>query len=171
MGLLDDAIREHLELKRLRGADPSEVARDERAALGPPDDAVADEASPIDYEEEELDPDEEPSDADGVGGADGETAPSPDAAPPRSSEETMEVDMRTIIDAEADDSDLELRGEAMSTSAVPSRATVAERAAGGAEGDSDAADAEASGKRRWRTSRPARALGLGGSPSADGSVS
>jgi len=35
MGLLDDAIREHLELKRLTGADPGDVARDERAALGP----------------------------------------------------------------------------------------------------------------------------------------
>jgi hypothetical protein len=35
MGLLDDAIREHLELKRLRGADPSEVARAQREALEP----------------------------------------------------------------------------------------------------------------------------------------
>jgi hypothetical protein len=35
MGLLDDAIREHLELKRRRGADPTEVARDERDALTP----------------------------------------------------------------------------------------------------------------------------------------
>lgn len=35
MGLLDDAIREHLELKRRHGADPSEVARQEREALGP----------------------------------------------------------------------------------------------------------------------------------------
>jgi hypothetical protein len=35
MGLLDDAIREHLELKRLRGADPGEIARLEREALGP----------------------------------------------------------------------------------------------------------------------------------------
>ena len=35
MGLLDDAIREHLELKRLRGADPSDVAREQDAALGP----------------------------------------------------------------------------------------------------------------------------------------
>ncbi len=34
MGLLDDAIREHLELKRLRGADPGRVARAERDALG-----------------------------------------------------------------------------------------------------------------------------------------
>ena len=35
MGLLDDAIREHLDLKRRRGADPSEVERAEREALGP----------------------------------------------------------------------------------------------------------------------------------------
>lgn len=35
MGLLDDAIREHLELKRRRGADPSEIAREETEALGP----------------------------------------------------------------------------------------------------------------------------------------
>ena len=35
MGLLDDAIREHLELKRRNGADAGEVARQERAALEP----------------------------------------------------------------------------------------------------------------------------------------
>jgi hypothetical protein len=35
MGLLDDAIREHLELKRRRGADPGEVAREQREALDP----------------------------------------------------------------------------------------------------------------------------------------
>jgi hypothetical protein len=35
MGLLDEAIREHLDLKRRRGADPTELERDERAALGP----------------------------------------------------------------------------------------------------------------------------------------
>jgi len=35
MGLLDDAIREHLDLKRRRGADPAEVARLEQEALGP----------------------------------------------------------------------------------------------------------------------------------------
>jgi hypothetical protein len=35
MGLLDDAIREHLDLKRRRGADPSEVERAEHEALGP----------------------------------------------------------------------------------------------------------------------------------------
>jgi hypothetical protein len=36
MGLLDDAIREHLELKRRRGADNAEVARQEQEAFGPP---------------------------------------------------------------------------------------------------------------------------------------
>src|ERR1700742_4452675 len=34
MGLLDDAIREHLELKRRRGADPGEVAHEAQEALG-----------------------------------------------------------------------------------------------------------------------------------------
>jgi hypothetical protein len=45
MGLLDDAIREHLDLKRRRGADPAEVERAQREALGPvrrgPEDADA----------------------------------------------------------------------------------------------------------------------------------
>jgi hypothetical protein len=36
MGLLDDAIREHLELKRRRGADLDEIARQEDEALGDP---------------------------------------------------------------------------------------------------------------------------------------
>ncbi len=35
MGLLDDAIREHLDLKRRHGADPVEIDRAEREALGP----------------------------------------------------------------------------------------------------------------------------------------
>ncbi len=36
MGLLDEAIREHLELKRRHGASPGEVAHLEEEALGPP---------------------------------------------------------------------------------------------------------------------------------------
>jgi hypothetical protein len=74
MGLLDDAIREHLELKRRRGADPDEVARQEGEALGDPrsgefarpaeepqeveaveEPVVADEALP-EVDEEELPP-------------------------------------------------------------------------------------------------------------------
>jgi hypothetical protein len=35
MGLLDEAIREHLDLKRNRGADPNVLAREEHEALGP----------------------------------------------------------------------------------------------------------------------------------------
>jgi hypothetical protein len=35
MGLLDDAIRDHLDLKRRRGADPADIERAEREALGP----------------------------------------------------------------------------------------------------------------------------------------
>jgi hypothetical protein len=35
MGLLDDAIREHLDLKRRSGADPAAIERAEREALGP----------------------------------------------------------------------------------------------------------------------------------------
>src|SRR5436309_12864552 len=35
MGLLDDAIREHLELKRLHGASDEEISQQEAEALGP----------------------------------------------------------------------------------------------------------------------------------------
>jgi hypothetical protein len=45
MGLLDEAIRDHLELKRRRGADPTEIARAEHEALEPvfaPEDSTAD---------------------------------------------------------------------------------------------------------------------------------
>jgi hypothetical protein len=56
MGLLDDAIREHLELKRRRGADATEVARQEHEALGPArrlreDEAVAVETPPAEAAE------------------------------------------------------------------------------------------------------------------------
>ncbi len=62
MGLLDEAIKEHLDLKRRRGADPAEVERAEREALGPvrrgpeqPEEveAGADEALAYDQEDEE----------------------------------------------------------------------------------------------------------------------
>ena len=70
MGLLDDAIREHLELKRQHGADPEEVARQEREALGPgqrnefaqPDALPADERATTVLPAEEA-PASEPEDA------------------------------------------------------------------------------------------------------------
>jgi hypothetical protein len=71
MGLLDDAIREHLELKRKHGADPEDVARQEREALGPgqrnefaqPDAAPADVATPAEEPATTIMPPDEPTDA------------------------------------------------------------------------------------------------------------
>jgi len=65
MGLLDDAIREHLELKRRHGADPSEVERQEHEALGPArrsaapatETAYAEDDLPAGVVEDEDDPD------------------------------------------------------------------------------------------------------------------
>ena len=71
MGLLDDAIKEHLELKRRHGADPTEVARLEHEALGPARrepttaEAPVDEAEPAVAEsalEEDDERDEVPAD-------------------------------------------------------------------------------------------------------------
>jgi hypothetical protein len=54
MGLLDDAIREHLELKRRRGADPTEIEELEREALGPVR-PVGEKSAPDDQEYEDAD--------------------------------------------------------------------------------------------------------------------
>ena len=55
MGLLDDAIREHLELKRAHGADPGEVARQEREAFGPGQmPALGDVAPPSDLDSDAV---------------------------------------------------------------------------------------------------------------------
>ena len=63
MGLLDDAIREHLDLKRRHGADPAEVERAEREALGPV--RRKGDVATADY----------PDDPDGAFDADGDEAP------------------------------------------------------------------------------------------------
>jgi hypothetical protein len=64
MGLLDDAIREHLELKRRRGADSDEVARQEQEALGESvqraEFADAPAAAPAEPVDEPAEPAEEP---------------------------------------------------------------------------------------------------------------
>ena len=77
MGLLDDAIRDHLELKRLRGADPGEVAREQREALEP------------DTRGESVAVEEEP-----------ETAAEEHAAEDASNvaEETAELDMSSVLE-------------------------------------------------------------------------
>jgi len=56
MGLLDEAIREHLELKRRHGADPGELARLEHEALGP---ARREAAPPTGEAEDAAGPDDE----------------------------------------------------------------------------------------------------------------
>jgi hypothetical protein len=92
MGMLDEAIREHLELRRTRGADPGEVARKEQEALGPISSAQA--ATPEGY----------PPVAGGItpaGIAPEEDLPIVSASrgsdPSRVDQETAEFDMRTVL--------------------------------------------------------------------------
>jgi hypothetical protein len=111
MGLLDDAIREHLELKRRRGADAGEVAREQRDALEPvlpgqrsgaegdsdggPQPDGADAADAVDAA---APPAEEPS---------GASSPEPSADDPAAgigastvAQETVELDMQSVLDEE-----------------------------------------------------------------------
>jgi hypothetical protein len=83
MGLLDDAIREHLELKRLRGADPGEVAREQREALDP---VPRDKHGEQGYHGERD-----------VGGA---PEPAHDGDFSHVGQETAELDMRTVLGEE-----------------------------------------------------------------------
>jgi hypothetical protein len=98
MGLLDDAIREHLELKRSRGADPEEVAAAEREALEP-----LDVGAPADA-----------GDASGPAGAEEEIAPAVHAADEQPvaelpladfssvGQETAELDMQAVLAEDAE---------------------------------------------------------------------
>jgi hypothetical protein len=112
MGMLDDAIREHLELKRRRGADPEEVAREQREALepipglAPPDGAAAEDASDLGAEEVSsaalVDPSGQPAAgqaADGGGQADSgaSTAGQAPATEVAGAGETAELDMSTVL--------------------------------------------------------------------------
>ena len=100
MGLLDDAIREHLELKRLRGADPSDVARAEQDALGPV------------HREQGSEPDKPPSGqtgdsstGDGLSSSEPEPVSEPDASVSTSahgSQETVEINMEAELASEGD---------------------------------------------------------------------
>jgi hypothetical protein len=85
MGLLDDAIREHMELKRLRGADPSEVARQEQDVLG----RVPRRGDPEEQDEDAPEPSHPARGADfaNVG------------------QETAELDMRTVLDEQHEAAD------------------------------------------------------------------
>jgi hypothetical protein len=101
MGLLEDAIREHLELKRLRGADPAEVAREQNEVLDAPASAEPEAGTPDEAAAGAYQADggaQLPEEAAGV--ADDPSAPP--AAPSAGEfagvgEETAEIDMEAVL--------------------------------------------------------------------------
>jgi hypothetical protein len=95
MGLLDDAIREHLELKRLRGADPGVVAREEQDVLGP-----ARREGDVEHDGQESAETEVPPDTGGSFYSDSESARAADHWP--SSQETIEINMEAELVAGSD---------------------------------------------------------------------
>ncbi|HXB17019.1 MAG TPA: hypothetical protein VNV44_14890 [Solirubrobacteraceae bacterium] len=104
MGLLDDAIRDHLELKRRRGADPSEIAREEREALEP---VFPDEPRPPGFEGEpqagtvldEQPPHGDPLD-ESVEAAEAAEAAEAQAVGQPLGDETVEIDMEAVLAAD-----------------------------------------------------------------------
>jgi hypothetical protein len=93
MGLLDDAIREHLELKRLGGADPGDVAREEQDALGPVR-RDGDAAQAADESRGEA-----PSDTSRSSFMDAEPGPAVGSSP---SQETVEINMEAELSGGSD---------------------------------------------------------------------
>jgi hypothetical protein len=106
MGLLDEAIREHLELKRRRGGDPSAIAREERDALAQ---GVSDPSRPADANGQPM--------AEEVGGhghgEDGRLVPGEHAGEPGGQlaeystvgQETAELDMQAVIDGQPEEAE------------------------------------------------------------------
>jgi hypothetical protein len=103
MGLLDDAIREHLELKRRRGADPGEVAREQREAL---DSVVPEEAATSEGDFDSADVAIDGSGELAFAGGDAAEDPRERAAEPQQlgsdfssvGQETAELDMQAVLD-------------------------------------------------------------------------
>jgi hypothetical protein len=96
MGLLDEAIREHLELKRRSGADPSAVARAEHEALAP---VFGDEqAGPDELARDAMTGQEDASEAHAVGSESLPQAEPFGAGASTVGEETAELDMRSLIE-------------------------------------------------------------------------
>src|ERR671917_622866 len=88
MGILDDAIREHLELKRRHGVPEDEVQRQEEEALGPARRDVA----------------QQPEDAETTAAAAGDTALfDGEHAAPEGAAETMAVEPDELVAAEGPD--------------------------------------------------------------------
>jgi hypothetical protein len=121
MGLLDDAIRDHLELKRRRGADPSEIAREEREALEP---VFPDEPRPSGFEDEPQAAgvlDGEPPHGDPLhDAAVAAEAPVDPVAAQSYGEETAEFDMQSVLEEEVPElDDAAVSGAESSVSAPP----------------------------------------------------
>src|SRR5215216_5077039 len=99
MGILDDAIREHLELKRRHGVPEEELQRQEEEALGPARRDVAQQP-----EDSELAPGQPVDDAADAADGAGEAAPSAiaeaDHEPSAVEQETALFDMERDEDAE-----------------------------------------------------------------------
>jgi hypothetical protein len=113
MGLLDEAIREHLELKRRRGADPAEVAREQREALEPAPGAAPSSDLDASTEEHALEggpgqeslAEEHAAGMSGAAnvGADPHPADAPESLPSEHQgnlEETAELDMNAVLEEE-----------------------------------------------------------------------
>jgi hypothetical protein len=102
MGLLDEAIREHLELKRRRGADPGAVAREEREVLAPvlpaepadPESAV----EPVGSEPVDLLSSQPAADLGDAGPVPAVPRDHEAASPSMLGEETAELDMQAAMD-------------------------------------------------------------------------
>jgi hypothetical protein len=103
MGLLDDAIREHLELKRLRGADPGDVARAEQAALGPV--RRGDEAEPDGLHTEDV-VEEAPSEKSSLAA---DSRASGGGHAPGAAQETVELNMEAELAISSSEGDLASR--------------------------------------------------------------
>ena len=92
MGLLDDAIREHLELKRRRGADAEEVTRQEQEALGAPQRAEFAGATPAAAGPDAL----EPAPAEDARAPEPELEPEPVPEPEPEPERDIPLDQATV---------------------------------------------------------------------------
>jgi hypothetical protein len=118
MGLLDDAIRDHLELKRRRGADPTEIAREEREALEP---VFPDEPRPAGFDDEpQAAPllDEERPQGDPLQeAAVAAEAPHDAVAAQSFGEETAELDMQAVLD-EQDEAEARAAGDDAAAAAL-----------------------------------------------------
>jgi hypothetical protein len=104
MGLLDEAIREHLELKRRRGGDPSAIAREEHEALAPGlADALADDGEgATDDGLQESTIDSATAAMPGAGHGEGEDRIAGMSA---GGQETAELDMQEVMEQDPDAAD------------------------------------------------------------------